>query len=114
MIEEDPLDTNERSMRMRIASYHSWAQTKDRSARTAAARKRSHHTRFIEKARELHPDGTEEQIAAAAEALKSAHYRELALKSAQSRRIRGEMAQAAKSKRAAQLLAEAGTGPAAA
>ena len=108
MTKEDPLNTSERSMRMRIASYKSWAQTKDRSARTAAARKRSHHDRFIEQARELHPDGTEAQIAQAAEVLKSAHYRELALKSAQSRRIRKEMAQTAKKKRVNQLLDEAG------
>ena len=103
MTKEDPLNTSERSMRMRIASYKSWAQTKDRSAR-----KRSHHDRFIEQARELHPDGTEAQIAQAAEVLKSAHYRELALKSAQSRRIRKEMAQTAKKKRVNQLLDEAG------
>lgn len=107
-MKEDLLNTSERSMQMRIASYKSWAQTKDRSARTAAARRASHHTRFIEQARELHPDGTEEQIAKAAEALKSAHYRELSLRSAQSRRIRREMAQAAKQERVAELLDEAG------
>ncbi|WP_198668533.1 hypothetical protein [Streptomyces triticisoli] len=101
------MDTNERSMRMRIASYQSWAKTTDRSARTAAARKRSHHTRFVEKARELHPDGTEKQIADAAEALKKAHYRELALKSAQSRRIRREIAEADKKRRVSQLLNKA-------
>ncbi|MBX6168829.1 MAG: hypothetical protein IRY84_14480 [Thermobispora bispora] len=114
MKEEKPLNTSERSMRNRIAAHLSWAKTPDRSARTEAARKRSHHTRFIEKARELHPDGTDEQIAKAAEALKKAHYTELARRSAQSRRIRSEMAQAAKQKRAAQLLAEAGADPAAA
>lgn len=106
--EEDPLNTSERSMRMRIASHLSWANTKDRSARTAAARKRSHHDRFIEKARELHPGGTEAQIAAAAEALKKAHYTEMARRSAASRRIRSEMAKADKQERAAQLLAKAG------
>lgn len=83
----DPVSTSERSMRMRIASYKSWANTKDRSARTAAARKQSHHGRFVEQARKLHPDGTEKQIADAADALKSAHYRELALRSAQARRL---------------------------
>lgn len=114
MKKEDPLNTNERSMRMRIAAHLSWANTKDRSARTAAARKRSHHDRFIEQARTLHPDGTEEQIAKAAEALKKAHYTEMARRSAQSRRIRSEMAKDAKQKRAAQLLAEAGANPAAA
>lgn len=103
-MEENPLDTNERSMRMRLASYQSWARTKDRSARTASARRQSHHTRFIEKAREMHPDGTEAQIAAAADALKKAHYTELARRSAQARRIRSEMKQAEKQKRVNQLL----------
>lgn len=83
----DPVSTSERSMRMRIASYKSWANTKDRAARTAAARRQSHHGRFVEQARQLHPDGTEQQIADAADALKSAHYRELALRSAQARRL---------------------------
>lgn len=102
------MDTSERSMQMRIASYQSWAQTKDRSARTAAARRRSHHTRFIEKARELHPDGTEEQITAAADALKKAFYTDLARRSAQSRRIRSQMTQADKQKRVNQLLKQTG------
>ncbi|WP_443305565.1 hypothetical protein [Streptomyces sp. KR55] len=108
------MNTNERSMQMRIAAHLSWAKTTDRAARTRAARKRSHHDRFIEQARELHPNGTEDQIAAAAEALKSAHYRELALRSAQSRRIRREMAEADKQKRVNQLLNKAGADPAAA
>lgn len=111
---EDLLNTNERSMRMRIASYQSWANTTDRSARTAAARKKSHHDRFIEKAREKHPDATEAQIAQAAEALKKAHYTEMARRSAASRRIRSQMAKADKQKRAAQLLAQGGTDTAAA
>lgn len=112
MPEEDPLNTSERSMQLRIAAHLSWAKTKDRSARTAAARRQSHHTRFIEQARELHPDGTEKQIAAAAEALKSAHYRALALKSAQTRRIRKEQADADRQRRTRQLLNTVGTDPA--
>lgn len=102
------MDTNERSMRMRIAAHLSWAQTPDRSARTQAARQQSHHGRFIAKARELHPDGTEKQIAAAAEALKKAHYQELALRSAQSRRIRRAEREAEKRRSVAQLLKKAG------
>lgn len=78
----------ERSLRMRLASHKSWAGTTDRSARTAAARKASHHTRFVVKARELHPTATEEQIAAVAESLRSAHYTELALRSAKARRLK--------------------------
>ncbi|MFD3980807.1 hypothetical protein ACFWR6_19670 [Streptomyces griseus] len=77
----------ERSMRMRLASHKSWAATPDRSARTAAARKASHHTRFLVKARELHPDATEEQLAEVAKSLRSAHYTELALRSAKARRL---------------------------
>ncbi|MYT56910.1 hypothetical protein GTW29_09255 [Streptomyces sp. SID7834] len=81
----------ERSMRMRLASHKSWAGTADRSARTAAARKASHHTRFLVKARELHPTATEEQLTAVAESLRSAHYTELALRSAQARRLKAAM-----------------------
>ena len=106
------MNTSERSMQLRVAAHMSWAKTKDRSARTAAARRQSHHTRFIEQARALHPDGTEKQIAAAAEALKTAHYRQLALKSAQARRIRKEQADADKERRNRQLLKTAGASPA--
>ncbi|MGI5443353.1 hypothetical protein ACQEV4_40265 [Streptomyces shenzhenensis] len=103
------MNTSERSMQNRIASYKSWATTADRSARTAAARRRSHHDRFVEQARELHPGGTEKQIAAAAEALKKAHYTEMARRSAQARRIRSEMAKKNKAARVAQLLGDSGT-----
>ncbi|MFJ8791437.1 hypothetical protein [Streptomyces sp. NPDC102462] len=102
------MNTSERAMRNRIAAYHSWANTTDRSARTAAARKASHHDRFIKQAREKHPDGTEEQITAAAEALKKAHYTEMARRSAQARRIRSETAKKSKAARVAQLLGESG------
>ncbi|MFH9977903.1 hypothetical protein ACH4ND_01320 [Streptomyces sp. NPDC017179] len=101
------MNTQERSMQMRLASHVSWANTKDRSARTAAARKASHHDRFLKLAREKHPDGTEEQIAKAAEALKKAHYTAMALRSAQSRRIRSEMAKQDKQRRVNQLLQNA-------
>lgn len=101
------MNTSERSMQMRIASYKSWANTADRSARTAAARKSSHHDRFIRQAREMHPDATDEQVEAAAEALKSAYYRELATRSAATRRIKSEMKAEAKAKRIEQVLAEA-------
>lgn len=102
------MDTNERSMQMRIAAHLSWVKTTDRSARTQKARRRSHHERFIEAARKLHPNGTEAQIAAAAEALKKAHYREMALRSAQARRIRRQVAEADKQKQLARLLKQAG------
>ncbi|MFF4749986.1 hypothetical protein ACWD5R_08020 [Streptomyces sp. NPDC002514] len=100
------MNTNERSMQNRIASYRSWASTADRSARTAPARRRSHHDRFVEQARTLHPNGTDKQIAAAAEALKKAHYTEMARRSAQARRIRSELAKQDKAARVAQLLGD--------
>ncbi|MCP3817790.1 hypothetical protein NLX86_06470 [Streptomyces sp. A3M-1-3] len=92
------MDTSERSMRMRLAAHKSWSSTPDRASRTAAARRASHHTRFVEKAREMHPDASEAQIAKAAESLRKAHYTELALKSAQARRIKGQLAKDAKRK----------------
>lgn len=104
------MNTSDRSMRNRIASYKSWANTKDRSARTAAARKSSHHDRFVKQAREIHPDGTEAQVEAAAEALKSAYYRELASRSAATRRIKSQLKAEAKAKRIEQILAEAEAG----
>ncbi|MBU8549754.1 hypothetical protein IMX12_13140 [Streptomyces sp. Babs14] len=106
------MNTSERSMQLRVAAHMSWAKTPDRSARTRAARRQSHHTRFVEKARELHPNGTEAQIAAAAEALKKAHYQELARRSAQARRMKRELAEADKQRRTRQLLKTAGATPA--
>ncbi|MGW1183001.1 hypothetical protein ACWD7Y_05125 [Streptomyces drozdowiczii] len=85
MSDETPAEL---SMRMRLASHKSWASTPDRSRRTAAARKASHHTRFLTKARELHPGATEEQLADIAKSLRSAHYSELALRSAKARRLK--------------------------
>lgn len=83
----------------------SWANTADRSARTAAARRASHHTRFIAKARELHPDATEAQIEKVAESLRKAHYQDLARKSAAARRVKREAAQAAKRRATEQQIA---------
>lgn len=101
------MNTSERSMQMRIASYRSWANTEDRTARTAAARKRSHHDRFIEQAREKHPTGSDEAIEKAAAALKKAYYTDLARRSAITRRIQAGEKKAAKAKRAEQVLAMA-------
>ncbi|OUD00211.1 hypothetical protein [Streptomyces swartbergensis] len=92
------MDTNERSLRMRIAAHKSWANTTDRSGRTAAARKASHWTRFLDMAREQHPDATEKQIEEIAGSMRKAHFTELALRSAASRRI---AAQTRRSKRTA-------------
>lgn len=104
--EDTAMDPTERSLRMRLASHKSWAQTADRSARTEAARKASHHTRFVEQARGLHPDATEEQIANAAESLRKAYYSELALRGVQSRRIKAQEQQAERQKRIDAAMAE--------
>ncbi|MEU0990464.1 hypothetical protein [Streptomyces sp. NPDC005953] len=81
---------------MRLASHKSWANTPDRASRTANARRASHHTRFLDMAREKHPDATEQQIEQVAESLKKAFYTENGLKSAQARRIKGQLAKDAK------------------
>ncbi|WP_329151287.1 hypothetical protein OIU91_28570 [Streptomyces sp. NBC_01456] len=100
------MNTNERSMQMRLAAHKSWAGTTDRSARTAAARKASHHTRFLDKAREMHPGASEAQIEAVAESLRKAHYTELALKSAQARRAKSAAAKDTKRRRTQDELAQ--------
>lgn len=101
------MDTSERSMQLRIAAHTSWANTPDRSARTAAARRASHHTRFLDQARELHPDATEAEIEKVAESLRKAHYQALALKSVQARRIKSEQRKNAKRARIADELKSA-------
>ena len=84
----------------------SWANTTDRSARTAAARRASHHTRFLDMAREKHPGATEQQIEQIAESLRKAHYKALALKSAAARRAKRDAAQERKRAEAEQQLAQ--------
>lgn len=93
-------------MQLRLAAHTSWANTTDRSARTEAARKASHHTRFLDMARAKHPNATEAELVKIAASLKSAHYQALALKSAQARRIKREQAQAAKRRRVQAELAQ--------
>lgn len=67
---------SERSLVARVAAETSWANTPDRSARTAAARRALHQT-FLDAV-----DGDPVR----AEHLRRAHYARLALRSAQSRR----------------------------
>ncbi|MEU0691930.1 hypothetical protein [Streptomyces uncialis] len=98
--------TSERSMQLRYAAHLSWANTPDRSARTAAARKASHHTRFLSKARQLHPGATEEQITEIANSLRSAHFTGLALKSVAARRAKKELQAAKERQQRADFLAE--------
>jgi hypothetical protein len=74
-----PLTPTERSLRSQIAAHDSWAQTEDRHARTANARK-AFEGRFLAEA-----DGDPKR----AEHLRKAYFARLALKSAQARRRRG-------------------------
>lgn len=101
------MNTSERSMKLRLAAHKSWAATPDRASRTAAARRASHHTRFVEQARRDNPTLSEAQVTQIADSLKKAFYAELALKSAQARRIKGQMARDEKRKRIEDEMAAA-------
>lgn len=74
----------ERKLRSQIAVKTSWANTANRTARTAPAREKS-AARFEKQARELHPDAPEAQIRQAATALAEAHMARMTLKSIQAR-----------------------------
>lgn len=74
-----PLTPSERSLRGQIAAHTSWANTSDRTARTANARK-GLEDKFLAEA-----DGDPVR----AEHYRRAYYARLALKSAQARRNRG-------------------------
>lgn len=71
----------ERSLRSSIAAHESWANTPDRSARTAPAR-RALEQKFLDAA------GGDPRRA---ESLRKAHFARLALKSAQARRKAREL-----------------------
>ncbi|MGN7247094.1 hypothetical protein ACTHQ1_05085 [Janibacter anophelis] len=75
----------ERRLAASIAAHESWAATEDRSARTAPAR-RALDAKFLEQA-----GGDPKR----AESLRSAYFKRLALKSAQSRRRAREATEAA-------------------
>lgn len=77
----------ERSLRARLASQTSWANTLDPQSRTAKARAAA-AGRFEKQAREMHPAATDEQIARVAAQLRSAHATRMALASAKARRMR--------------------------
>jgi len=77
---EPPEPTSERSLRAQIAAHESWANTEDRSARTANAR-RALDNKFLAEA------GGDPQRA---ESLRKAYYARLALKSVQARRLRAQ------------------------
>ena len=79
-------DPTERALLARVAAHTRWAQTSDRTASTAPARK-ALRDRFE---REVDPDGVlpEAERHARAESARSAFYTRLALKSARARRLR--------------------------
>lgn len=73
----------------RLAAHTSWANTPDRTARTAAARANSPTSIEYHLARldaERFAGATDEQRRSAAEAARKAYFQRLALKSAKSRR----------------------------
>lgn len=82
----EPLTPAERSLRARMAVHTSWAQTTDRAARTAPAR-RAALQRFE---RQVDPDGSlsSAERARRADQAMRAHMARLALRSAQTRRRR--------------------------
>jgi hypothetical protein len=84
-----PLTPAERSLRAQIAAHESWANTEDRTARTANARKAmlDKFERQVDPNNELSPA----ERAKRAEHLRKAHFKRLALKSARARR-RGDAA----------------------
>jgi hypothetical protein len=86
MPERDELTPAQRSLRARIAAHTSWANTENRSARTAAARA-AMMDRFE---KQVDPDGTmpPAERAKRAENARKAHYLAMAAKSAEVRRRR--------------------------
>lgn len=98
-----PAPVTERRLAAQVAAHTSWANTPDRTARTAPARE-GLRARF---AREIDPDGTlppavrEQRV----EAAWKAHFLRLALASAKARRGRRESTE--RQALAAQLLDEA-------
>jgi hypothetical protein len=81
------MDPQDRTLRARLAAHSSWANTLDPASRTAKARAAA-NARFERKAREKHPNATDEQIARIAEHLRKAHFAALALASAKARRAK--------------------------
>jgi hypothetical protein len=85
-VQDGGATNTERTLRARVGAYASWAQTADRSARTAPARKAA-LDRFE---REVDPNGelTPQERAKRAEYSRKAYFARLALRSAQARRRR--------------------------
>ena len=84
------LTPEQRSLRARLAAHVSWANTTDRSARTAAAR-RAALARFEE---EVDPEGVlpPQERAQRAASARQAYFTRLALRSVRARRCRNAYA----------------------
>lgn len=74
-----------RKLRAQLAAHVSWANTPDPASRTAKARAAA-ADKWIAKAREMHPEAGEEQIARVAESLRKAHFSRMAYAAHASRR----------------------------
>jgi hypothetical protein len=74
----------QRRLRAQVAVNAQLAQTEDHAARTETARA-GFMAKFEREARQLHPDGSPETIARAAEHLRKAHMARLALASSKAR-----------------------------
>lgn len=92
---------SERAQIAALAAHLKWAGTRDRTAATAAARK-AFDGQFLAQAREKYGDLPDAELAIAAGHLRKAYFKNLALKSAQTRRAR-----AAGTRKADQAEAEA-------
>lgn len=81
---------SERSMGASLAAHTSWARTKDRKARTAAARRAldERFERLVDPGREMSPADR----AAAVENARAAHYKRMALASVRARRAKRDAA----------------------
>ena len=80
------LTPEQRRVRASLGAHTSWANTRDRQGRTAAARE-ARWQRYVDKAREIHKDHavTEDFILNAAEHLRQADMRRMALASVKAR-----------------------------
>lgn len=78
----------ERTLRSQIAAHESWARTPDRAARTAKARQAA--LAKFEQQVDPNCELTPAERSRRAEHARTAHFKRLALKSAQARRARAE------------------------
>lgn len=85
----DDLTPEQRSLRARIAVHTSWAQTKDRTARTKNGTDAS-PARLTYWEKRVDPDGEMDDAtrAAAAENARTAHYQRMAYRSAKARKAK--------------------------